>query len=134
MEEETEERVNLEESQSDEGVELDLSLGLIGSDGGRSVTDGTNLPLFTGRFVLAQRRPPVSMEDVFTTEISRGRREIANEEALFQEPMIMERTLNIAEEDGTDTLVLVFSFILLGLVTVMAMNLYLKKKRKVTKG
>ena len=112
-------------------VYLDLSLDLISQEQARSVAGVVAIPLFTGEFTLPERTPRVNFNDVFTlNEISRGQTEVIEQAMLFQEPIIMRSTATVIDEEGTHTLALILSFVLVGLVTMLIMSLYLKKRKK----
>jgi len=116
----------------EERVDSDLPFNVNIEEIDLSVTDIVDIPLFTDEFVLPEHIPPLSINDVFTTnEISKQRQDIISQEVLFREPVIVPAPVTPID-DETNTIVLIFGFILLGLFTVMFMNLYLKKKKQVS--
>lgn len=127
----SEEETRSEDDETADGVDLDLSLDILGVEHARSVMDAIDIPLFTGRFVMSERLPPITFDDLFTTTpISREQREVINQEVLFTQPVMIGTTAVNTETEATYTVWLMFGFTLLGLMTIMMMNLYLKKKRK----
>jgi len=129
-----EEDIVLEEHEEaiPEEERLDLPINVIREEIFLSVTDVVDIPLFTGEFVLPEHTLPLTFNDVFTTnEISRQHPEIISQEVLFREPAIVAPTAPIPDEETVSTISLIFSFSLLGLSTMMFMNLYLKRKQKV---
>jgi len=110
----------------------DLPINVIREEIILSVTDIVDIPLFSGEFVLPEHTSPLTFNDVFTTnEISRQHPDIISQEVLFRETVIVAPTVSFPEEETVSTISLIFSFALLGLSTMMFMNLYLKRKQKV---
>ena len=127
------EESDVEESEEvpDQDFNLDLSIDMIGNIEVRSVVDIVNIPIFTDRFVSFNRTSSITKNEVFTqAEISSNRVEPFNREQLFQQDVLVTTNIVPLEEDEIDIMILGVAFILLGCITFLIMNWYLKKSQK----
>lgn len=121
---------NEETIPDEERMDSDLPRNIIREEIILSITDKVDIPLFTDEFELPENTPSL-INDVFITEISRELPEIISQEVLFEVPAIIVQTPTGTDDEDTYTIFLIFSFILLGLFTIMLMNFYLKRKKQV---
>jgi len=131
LESETLEEDEVVSEEDEDRVDLDLSLDTLREESVQSVVDVVDIPLFTDRFVMPERTRPITFNDVFTTsEVSRGQTNIVSQDVLFAEPIIIAVPTTATDEESTNTILLVFGFVILGIITMIIMNLYLKKRKK----
>ena len=120
-----------EETDTSDGIDLDLSLDVLGTENVRSVTDAVDIPVFTDRFVMPERTPSITIAEVFVTnDISRRNLDVLSQDVLFQQQVIVGTTVVTLDEETTTTAFLILGFIFLGLITMVIMNFYLKAKKR----